>query len=276
MDKHYLSHIELFKKVLMGTLYEESSWEILYAHKSFFFSKVFSLQIIRNLIINFLNKKNIVLFKKRPFDLNARNEGRYGISIGYTMISKKRLDNIQFCFDEVINNKISGDFIEAGVWRGGSVIFMRFLLKINSIKDRNVWAADSFAGMPQPKNVDDGHDHSMFNHAKVSLEQVKSNFKKFDLLDDQVKFLKGWFSDSLPKAPIKSIAILRLDGDLYSSTMDSLNNLYHKVSKGGFIIVDEYYDWPECGKAVDDFRKKNSITSELNNIDWSAVYWIRD
>jgi hypothetical protein len=84
------------------------------------------------------------------------------------------------------------------------------------------------------------------------MEEVKKNFEKYNLLDNNVKFLKGWFKDTLPSAPIESLAILRLDGDLYESTMDGLINLYSKLSKGGFIIIDDWGAFPACKQAVKD------------------------
>ena len=254
----------------MGTLYEESNWQQIYIHPT---TKLLSLQFFRNLIIKIFQRKSIILIKKLKFDLErVLTKGKEGSGLGYTVISKKRLDNIEYCVDEILSNNIEGDFIETGVWRGGSCIFMRELLKINDIKDRIVFVADSFEGMPKPKNEFDGSDLSMFESAKVSEEQVRSNFDKFGLNDNQVVFIKGWFNESLPKAKIKKLALLRLDGDLYHSTMDSLNNLYHKVSKGGYVIVDDM-DWPECARAIKDFRNKHAIKSELKAVDDVSAYW---
>jgi O-methyltransferase len=107
----------------------------------------------------------------------------------------------------------------------------------------------------------------------VSLDEVRRNFERYDLLDDQVKFLKGWFRDTLPQAPIQKLAILRLDGDLYESTMDGLLNLYHKLSPGGFVIVDDYGTIESCNEAVADFRKDHRITAELSLIPGSGAFW---
>ena len=225
------------------------------------------------MIIKFFQKRSIILFKEKDRDPQKAIEGRGTSGPRFTAVSKKRLDNIEYCINEILENKIEGDFIETGVWRGGSCIFMRELLRINNITDKKVFVADSFEGMPKPKGKLDGPDHSSFDSAKVSFERVKSNFEVFNLCNYQVIFIKGWFHESLPKANIKKLSLLRLDGDLYSSTMDSLNNLYKKVSKGGFVIVDDYNDWPECKRAVEDFRDKHSITSEIKIIDWTGIYW---
>jgi O-methyltransferase len=108
---------------------------------------------------------------------------------------------------------------------------------------------------------------------KVSLEQVQANFRKFDLLDDQVKFVKGWFSNTLPGADIDKIAVLRLDGDLYSSTMSALDALYHRVSDGGYVIADDYFAWESSRRAVHDFLAKHHIDANIQRIDWAGAYW---
>ena len=117
-----------------------------------------------------------------------------------------------------------------------------------------------------------GDQHHTFTQLAVSLQEVEENFRKYGLLDDQVRFLKGCFKDTLPAAPIEKLAILRLDGDMYQSTRDALAALYDKVSPGGFIIVDDYA-LPACRNAVDDFRVERRSGDPIIPIDWSGVYW---
>jgi O-methyltransferase len=162
------------------------------------------------------------------------------------------------------------------VWRGGATIFMRGYLAAHGITDRTVWVADSFAGLPPPTLAQDaGHDYSaaVAPILAISREEVEGLFRRYDLLDRQVKFLQGWFKDTLPTAPIDRLAVLRLDGDLYESTMDALNALYAKVSAGGFVIVDDYHDIDPCKQAVDEFRARYGVTDPITDIDWSGVYW---
>ena len=118
-----------------------------------------------------------------------------------------------------------------------------------------------------------GDQHHTQIELAISVEQVEENFRRYDLLDDQVKFLKGWFSDTLPTAPIEKIAVLRLDGDMYASTMDALEPLYDKVPVGGYVIVDDYGAVKACAEAIHDFRDARGITDELVEIDWAGVYW---
>jgi O-methyltransferase len=151
----------------------------------------------------------------------------------HSMLGCKRLDNIQFCMERVIAERIPGDVIETGVWRGGATIFMRAILRAYDVRDRIVWVADSFEGLPHPSVAYPADAHSTLHtrsELAVSLEEVADNFRKYDLLDEQVRFLKGWFSETLPDSPIDRLAVLRLDGDMYESTMDALMHLYGKLS----------------------------------------------
>ena len=274
MDNNIELYIELLKKVLTASIYDESAWSIKSKAAIRPGKPISNIgRRFRNLLIDLFRKQSLLLVKVKPFDAKVRDEGIDRPIIGFTMVGRKRLDNVQACIEDVLKNNIPGDFIETGAWRGGTTIFMRALLKIHGVTDRVVWVADSFEGMPVPKNVQDGDDLSHLDSLSVSLETVKSKFEKFDMLDDQVRFLNGWFCDNLHYAPIDEIAILRLDGDLYHSTMDSLTNLYHKVSKGGYVIIDDYYSWPECGRAVTDFLQQENLKPKLIDIDSSAVYW---
>jgi len=201
----------------------------------------------------------------------------------HTMIPLTALDNIESCFEDVIRTNVKGDFVEAGVWRGGACIFMRGLLKAYGITDRKVFVADSFQGLPKPEwEEDNGDKHHTYKYLEVSLEEVKNNFKKYDLLDSQVVFLKGWFKDTLQTPQIEKLAILRLDGDMYGSTMETLIALYPKLSKGGYCIIDDW-NLPNAKKAVVKYRTKNNITDKIKVIPYNtsgvhgqsvySVYW---
>jgi hypothetical protein len=195
-----------------------------------------------------------------------------------SMIGLRRLNNLEDCVRNVLTHNIPGDFIETGAWRGGAVIFMRALLEVYGVRDRIVWVADSFEGMPVPNTekypADRELDLSHVERLAVSLEDAQRNFQRFGLLDGQVRFLKGWFRDTLPGAPIERLAILRLDGDLYESTADALANLYPRVSRGGYIIIDD--NWvPACRQAVDDYRAAHGISDEIVTIDSQGAYWVK-
>jgi hypothetical protein len=151
---------------------------------------------------------------------------------------------------------------------------MRALLKLRGVTDRTVWVADSFEGLPAPSHEADGDfDLSGFSALAVSQPEVEAAFQTFGMLDGQVRFLKGWFKDTLAFAPVLKLAVLRMDGDLYESTMDILNALYHKVSVGGYTIVDDYHALPPCEQAVRDFRERLQISDPIQEIDGTGVFW---
>jgi O-methyltransferase len=210
------------------------------------------------------------------FDPAARGDGSDWPRTAHTMIGRKRLDNLHECVRAAIVDGVPGDLVETGVWRGGASILMRGVLAAYE-DDRTVWVADSFDGLPPPDvaryPADEGDRHHEVAYLAVPLEEVRANFAKYDLLDEQVRFLPGWFRDTLPAAPIERLAVLRLDGDMYESTWDALNALAPKVSPGGFVIVDDYLAVPGCKQAVDDYRAAHGIDAPMETIDWAAVHW---
>ncbi len=194
----------------------------------------------------------------------------------HTMIGRKRLDHLHACLDTIVREGIPGDLIETGVWRGGATIFMRAHLMAHGIDDRVVWVADSFQGVPPPSCAEDqGVDLSAAHQPILAIDQetVAALFARYGMLDDQVRFLPGWFRDTLPTAPIERLALLRLDGDLFESTMDALTALYDRVSPGGFVVIDDYGAVPGCRRAVDEFRAERAIAEPLETIDWGGVAW---
>jgi O-methyltransferase len=178
----------------------------------------------------------------------------------------------------VVSDGVPGDLIETGVWRGGAVIFMRAVLQAMGDTTRTVWAADSFEGLPAPNvavyAADAGDRLHELGGLAVGVEQVKNNFRRYGLLDDQVKFLVGWFKDTLPTAPIEKLSVIRLDGDMYESTIQAIEALYPKLSPGGFCIVDDFGSFvDQAQRAVHDYRAKHGITDEIIDIDGSGAYW---
>jgi Macrocin-O-methyltransferase (TylF) len=211
----------------------------------------------------------------------------YMDSNAISMLPLARLDNLERCIFDVVKNGVPGDVIETGVWRGGATIFMRAVLKALDVTDRVVWVADSFEGLPKPDEDLFPAEHTSYHSPVISkgyanfacdLKTVKRNFEAFGLLDAQVRFLKGWFRDTLPNAPIERLSVLRLDGDYYESTMDSLTHLYSKLSIGGFAIIDDYGEdtWTYCRRAVDEFRASHGISEPLEAIDSKCVCWRRE
>ena len=214
-----------------------------------------------------------------PFDPAKREVGLDWPAEAETMIGLRRLENLEALIADLVRRGVPGDLVETGVWRGGASIFMRGVLKALGDSSRRVWACDSFAGLPKadPETypVDAGDPHWSFAELVASLDQVKANFARYGLLDEQVRFLEGWFRDTLPAAPIERIGLLRLDGDMYESTHVALEALYPRVSPGGFVVVDDYGAIPACRQAVADYRAQNGVDEPMHEIDWTGVYWRR-
>ena len=214
----------------------------------------------------------------RPVNPVLRDRGGDWPRNAETMIGLNGLDNLQYCITDVLRQEVRGDLIETGVWRGGATIFMRAVLKVYGDTERKVWVADSFRGLPKPNPqqypFDKGDNLSTFPYLAVSLDEVKKNFSKYGMLDEQVAFLPGWFRDTLPRAPIEKLAVLRIDGDMYESTINPLRHLYPKLSIGGYVIIDDYC-LSGCRKATDDFRREQGIVDELNRVDSCRVFWRR-
>lgn len=240
------------------------------------------LDLMKKCLINSIYQDSCTAWNNptsTPYQQSIREQGLDWPNVAHTMIGLCRLENLQFCVEDVLKNGIEGDFIETGVWRGGACIFMRAILKAYNNTEKKIFVADSFEGLPVSNPelypADANYDFTQYKILAVSLEQVQSNFARYDLLDDQVVFLKGWFKDTLPHAPINKLAIMRLDGDLYESTMDALMNLYPKLSIGGYVIIDDY-GIPCCAQAVRDFRNKFNITDQLYlTLDNAGAFWQR-
>lgn len=249
--------LEFIKRVLTDTLYDEE------IRNNFFENKVIpSQKEIKRILSNQVDKQ--------------REEGLDWPVRAHTMIGIKRINSLHSCLDYVRENNIDGDFIETGVWRGGASIFMKYYNEYYKM-NRKVFVADSFRGLPKP-NVDKypediNDEHHKINYLSVSLDEVKNNFRLYDVLDDNVVFLEGWFDVTLKdNSMLKNLSILRFDGDMYGSTIDVLSNLYSKISKNGFLIIDDFC-LPNCAKAVMDFRKSNNIQNDIEIIDKCGIFW---
>jgi hypothetical protein len=237
------------------------------------------LELIKRCLVNSIYLESSGLAGLPAPEQEIRIEGRDWPGVAHTMIGRKRLDNLDECVRDVITSGVPGDLIETGVWRGGATILMRAILAAYGDTTRKVWVADSFEGLPPPDPerypADAGQRMHEVDLLAVSVDEVKDNFDRYGLLDDQVRFLEGWFRDTLRTAPIETIAVMRLDGDLYESTMDALTGLYPKLSPGGYVIVDDYGGIEPCRRAVHDFREVEGIEDPIHEVDWSGVYWKR-
>ena len=240
-------------------------------------------RLMRGAVNRFEKNLDWRVVERASASAQERHEGRDFPQTAETMAGHLRLDNVRRCIASVLHDGVAGDLIETGVWRGGTSIFMRAVLAAHGVADRTVWVADSFEGLPTPAAdahpVDREYDLDGFSGLAVGLDQVRANFAKYGLLDEHVRFLAGWFKDTLATAPIEQLAVVRLDGDLYASTIDAITALYPKLSIGGYLIVDDY-NAPlfadACGQAIRDYRAQHAIREPIQTIDWTGVYWRRE
>jgi O-methyltransferase len=267
-------YLELLKKSLLGELYWENEVRLLYMRDCIEGRDSYS----RDTLLRIEERRRGFCERYRELNQNGRFVDDLLENLGYqhTMIGRERLENVASCLESICRERVRGDLVECGVWRGGTTVFMRGFLKAYGIADRAVWVADSFAGLPPPSlPQDEGNDLSATRYPMLAipLETVRDLFDRYNLLDGQVRFLPGWFKDTLPRAPIERLAMLRIDGDLYESTWDALSALYPRLSAGGFVIVDDYHCIPACRQAVDDYRRREGIATPLKAVDWTGVFW---
>ncbi|HVU02791.1 MAG TPA: TylF/MycF/NovP-related O-methyltransferase [Polyangiaceae bacterium] len=271
-------YIELLKRSLLGELYYDNELRIRYLLQCVQRRAEFSpetLHDIRRHEPEEAARRIAADAIGMPLDLKLENLG-----FPHTMLGRKRLDHLEWCVRTVIAEKVPGDFIECGIWRGGAVVLIRALLEILEEPGRFVWAADSFQGIPPPTHPEDvafGLDLSRERFPMLAIPRatVERTLADYGFSDDRVRFLEGWFKDTLPSAPITRLSILRLDGDIYESTADALGALYDKLVPGGFLIIDDHFV-PTCKKAVEDFRRIRGITEPIVPIDWTGVYWRKE
>jgi O-methyltransferase len=211
-----------------------------------------------------------------PTPHEERQVGRDRPVYAQTMIGVQRLRSLRQCAEIAVRENVPGDMIEAGTWRGGAAIMMRGILEAYGDRERRVVVADSFQGLPEPDPerypADSGDLNFTADELAIPLQEVRENFARYNLLDDRVEFLEGWFRDTLPALSGRRWAVIRLDGDLYESTMDGLVNLYPQLSPGGFLIVDDF-GFPNCREAIEDYRRDNGIEEEITDVDWTGAFW---
>ena len=176
-----------------------------------------------------------------------------------------------------------GDFVECGVWRGGSAFLVADLLRRQRVQDRKVWLFDSFEGHRAPEEIDGEPARSYvastdsaeyFDNCRVPVEDVQRSAQELGL-GAYTEIVKGWFDDSLPatRERIGPIALLRVDCDWYASVRTCLEQLYDQVSTGGFVIFDDYYDWDGCTVAVHEFLAERRLPHRIASDD--GVAYIR-
>ena len=214
---------------------------------------------------------------EQAFDAERRHKGQDWPRAAHTMIGRVRLSHLRRSVERVLDEGIPGDFIEAGVWRGGACILIRGILAVRGVTDRIVHLADSFCGLPPPDAAgypaDAGSIFHQYSELAVPRAEVEEAFRRYELLDSQVRFHEGWFKDTLPGLADERFALIRLDCDMYESTWTALSELYPRLSPGGFAVIDDYHCFESCKLAVDRYRAMHGIVAPIEQIDWSGVFW---
>jgi O-methyltransferase/8-demethyl-8-(2,3-dimethoxy-alpha-L-rhamnosyl)tetracenomycin-C 4'-O-methyltransferase len=190
-----------------------------------------------------------------------------------TLLSQRQLDLVERSILDVERRGVPGDFIEAGVWRGGVIILMRAMLNAHNIARRKVVAADSFAGIPKNTRALNDPVDGWRDRWVASLEEVKQNVARFGLLDERIEFLPGFFSETLTALAGRQFALMRLDSDSYDSVEESLVYLYPLLSKGGVIIIDDWH-LVGCKAAVENYRARHGVAEQIQVEDGNA-YWVK-
>lgn len=237
-------------------------------------SRALYLDLLELCLCNLIYREEI---EGETFNLEARNEGRDWPAAAHTMIGRVRLSHLRRLVECVLKDGIPGDLIETGVWRGGACVLMRGVLSAYGVTDRVVHVADSFRGLPPPDPAnypaDTELDFTMYPQLAIARATVEETFRRYGLLDEQVRFHEGWFKDTLPRLTNERFAIIRLDGDLYESTWEALTELYPRLSPGGFAVIDDYGCIDACRAAVEEYRNRFGITAQITPIDWTGAFW---
>ena len=268
-------YLDIVKRSLTGALMEDN--DSILGGVRMLGAKSFKKRAA-NTVAKLAGKLDLEIAYKKPYDPEARESGLDWPARAESMIGLKRMTNIQDCIASIIKDDVPGDLIETGVWRGGATIFMKANLNAWGDTTRKVWVADSFEGLPAPDAsrypADTGDELHTQTGLAVGLETVKKNFTRYGVLDDRVEFLVGWFKDTLPVAPIEKLSLMRLDGDMYESTIQAIEVLYPKLSSGGFCIIDDFGSHAsQAGQAIHDYRKEHGITDEIVQIDPYGAFW---
>jgi O-methyltransferase len=195
---------------------------------------------------------------------------------GLSMVGLRRLDGLQTCVESVVHEGVDGDLIEAGAWRGGASILMRATLDTLGEDAREVFVADSFQGFPAADDdPGEGGQWAAMDYLGVPLDEVRQNFERLGF-ERGVTFVPGFFQETLPALRGRRWSVVRLDGDTYEATRVALQSLYPGLSRGGWLVVDDYGALDECRRAVDEFRAEQGVAEPLEEVDWTCVRWRRE
>jgi len=199
----------------------------------------------------------------------------------FTMTSHERMYSLIEAIKYITQNKIDGDIVECGVWKGGSMLTVAEALLHNGITNRELYLYDTFEGMPPPTEVDENFAGNKADNllqrntekeenlvwAYSTLDTVKSTMSLSKYESTKIHYVKGKVEDTIPKTLPGKIALLRLDTDWYESTKHELIYLFPLLEPGGILIIDDYGFWKGARKAVDEYFAETNTRIFLSRID---------
>jgi O-methyltransferase len=201
----------------------------------------------------------------------------------FTMTTPERIFALRQSVQHIIRNKIPGDIVECGVWKGGSMMVVAKTLLELGVSNRDLHLFDTYEGMSEPTNIDRSRTGETASEllstadketswvwANSPLEEVKRNVLGCGYPSQHLTFIQGKVEDTLPKSAPERISLLRLDTDWYESTYHELVHLYPRLSNGGILIIDDYGDWQGARKAVDQYFQEQGFTPLLQRIDYTG------
>lgn len=193
----------------------------------------------------------------------------------YSMCSTARLRGLYRAVRHAVRKNVPGDLVECGTARGGSAALMALTLHRFGAH-RRLWVFDTFEGLPPPSDADP--DRALAEHlvgaCRGELHEVEDLFRRLGIRD-AATFVKGLFQETLPTAPVGAIAVLHLDGDWYESVMTCLEHLYHRVSPGGIVQIDDYGHWAGARKATQEFLGRHAPSVRLRYVDYTGRQFTR-
>lgn len=228
----------------------------------------------------------VIAEEQFPVDFTEKEKAAIRKVAGYTMTGHERMVALHRAVEYLETNKIEGDIVECGVWRGGSTMLVANCLKECGNEERNLFLFDTYEGMVEPSDLDVSFDKQKADGllqqvdknedggnniwCYASIEDVQANLKTTGYNSAKLHFIKGKVEDTIPTDKIQKIALLRLDTDWYESTKHELEHLYDKLVTGGVLIIDDYGHWQGAKKAVDEFIRKRNLKLFLNRIDYTG------
>jgi O-methyltransferase len=218
-----------------------------------------------------------------PQDFDEEKKALIAAVAPYTMTGPERIFALNEAVKYVIENNIEGDFVECGVWKGGSTLAVALTLEKLGITNRNLYLYDTFDGSSGVTEVDvdlnnesalelmkthDKEKHAIWSYS--GIDEVKRTMMQSKYPADKIIYVKGMVEDTLPQSNHEKIALLRLDTDWYQSTRAEMEILYPKLVPGGVLIIDDYGYWQGAKKAVDEYIQQHKLKILLNRIDFTG------